>query len=80
MELRGKVKDGVVHLDSPSNLPDGTEVRVEVVKRGKSKRKKRSSLSAVLLKHAGKVKGMPSDLARNHDHYIHGTPKRPPPK
>jgi hypothetical protein len=24
----------------------------------------------------GKAKGLPSDMARNHDHYIHGTRKR----
>ena len=25
---------------------------------------------------AGTCKGLPSDLARNHDHYLHGTPRR----
>jgi len=25
----------------------------------------------------GAAKGLPSDLARNHDHYLYGTPKRP---
>ena len=30
----------------------------------------------VLLKHAGTPTGLPSDLAEQHDHYIHGTPKR----
>ena len=29
-----------------------------------------------LLKYAGTVKGWPSDMAENHDHYLHGTPKR----
>jgi hypothetical protein len=25
---------------------------------------------------AGTAQGLPSDLARNHDHYLHGTPRR----
>ena len=29
-----------------------------------------------LLKLAGTVKGLPPDMAENHDHYIHGAPKR----
>ncbi len=34
------------------------------------------SLLEDLLSLAGTAKGLPRDLARNHDHYIHGTPKR----
>ena len=34
------------------------------------------SLRQGLLRLAGTVKGTPSDLARNHDHYIHGGPRR----
>jgi len=33
-------------------------------------------LSALLMAVAGKASGLPSDLAENHDHYLHGTPKR----
>jgi hypothetical protein len=29
-----------------------------------------------LLKYSGIVKDMPPDFAAEHDHYIHGTPKR----
>ena len=29
-----------------------------------------------LTKFAGAVRGLPSDLARNHDHYLHGRPKK----
>ncbi len=31
MTLRGHVKNGVIILDDPAQLPDGTEVRVEAV-------------------------------------------------
>jgi hypothetical protein len=33
-------------------------------------------LGEKLMQYAGKAKGLPSDLARNHDHYLHGTPKK----
>jgi len=33
-------------------------------------------ISKFLLRLAGCVHGLPSDLARNHDHYLYGTPKR----
>jgi hypothetical protein len=29
-----------------------------------------------LLKYAGAIKDMPADFALQHDHYIHGTPKK----
>ena len=31
-----------------------------------------------LLEFAGTAKGLPPDLAENHDHYLHGAPKRKP--
>jgi hypothetical protein len=33
-------------------------------------------LRQTLLRWAGKAKGLPADLARNHDHYLHGRPKK----
>ena len=32
---------------------------------------KLSGIAKVLLRYAGKGKGLPSDLSRNHDHYLH---------
>ncbi|HEX4085983.1 MAG TPA: hypothetical protein VHY22_13800 [Chthoniobacteraceae bacterium] len=29
-----------------------------------------------LMRFAGAVKGLPSDMALNHDHYLHGLPKK----
>ncbi len=29
-----------------------------------------------LLKIAARIEGLPSDLARNHDHYLHGLPQK----
>jgi hypothetical protein len=59
-------------LDQPQMLPEGA--RVEVVVKPAEARK--PTLSERLLKHAGTVPDLPSDMAEQHDHYIHGTPKR----
>ncbi len=79
MGIRGKVSGGVVVLHDPNALPEGTVVRVEPVEAGASVVKApegEQSLSEMLLSHAGKAKGLPEDLARNHDHYLHGLPKK----
>ncbi|MGD0093205.1 MAG: hypothetical protein ABSE73_25100 [Planctomycetota bacterium] len=75
MTFRGRISGGLVVLEHPLSLPEGTEVKVQPVKkRGRSGEKQ--DLSDKLLQWAGKCKGLPSDLARNHDHYLHGGPKR----
>lgn len=72
MTLEGTVKNGVITLDPPKQLPEGTRVEVTV----KQLPQAASPLGEVLLKHAGKAQGMPEDMAAQHDHYLHGTPKR----
>jgi hypothetical protein len=72
MNLEGTVANGVVVLDPGVKLPDGT--RVELVIKEQAPRE--TSLGQRLLKLSGIAKGLPSDLAEQHDHYIHGTPKR----
>jgi hypothetical protein len=79
MTYKGKVKDGVVVVDEPANLPEGAEVRIELTSSGSDEPvldENGQTLGQKLMKFAGTVKGMPSDMARNHDHYIHGTPKK----
>jgi hypothetical protein len=73
MEYSGHIKNGVVVLDAAPSLPDGTRVRVVPVV---GENVKQPSLNQKLLKLAGKAKGLPRDMARNHDHYLHGLPKR----
>ena len=75
MSYRGKVTGGVVVLEDPKGLPEGTSVKVEVVRRRGRSRKQVNGWDE-LLKIAGSVKGLPRDMARNHDHYIHGRRKR----
>lgn len=75
MTYPGKVINGVVVLDNGASLPEGTTVRVEPADEGDSD-KPAGSLAEEMLKLAGSVKDLPSDMARNHDHYLHGFPKR----
>lgn len=70
MAYNGHVKDGVVVLDDPVTLPEGVPVRVESGAAGPPR-----SLAERLRDVIGVSKGLPSDMARNHDHYLHGSPK-----
>ena len=79
MTYRGRVTNGVVLLEDPTVLPEGTEVSVRPVptKRKRAKSEKRPlTVGKGLLKLAGKAKGLPPDAARNLDHYLYGYPKR----
>jgi len=73
MELEGTVSNGVVVLDPGAEVPDGTRVRIVVPKAAPSTA---SPLGQRLLKLAGTANDLPSDMAAQHDHYIHGMPKR----
>ena len=83
MTFRGRVQNGVITLDDPADLPDGTPVSVRPLKAAASKRtpKKRPtadipSLYERLKPVIGKAVGLPPDASLNHDHYLYGTPKR----
>jgi hypothetical protein len=80
MTCRGRVTGGVVVLESPGRLPEGAAVSVRVLaRRARAKRRGRKAppdIWSKLLSLAGTAKGLPPDLARNHDHYAHGAPKK----
>jgi hypothetical protein len=78
MTFRGRIKNGLVVLDEPATLPEGAAVRVEVLPRESDQPEldeHGQTLGQKLMKYAGRAKDLPADLARHHDHYIHGTPK-----
>ena len=70
MTYQGHVQSGVVVFDGPHQPPEGAVVEVAVVS------EKQIPLSDFLLEFAGTIEGLPSDMADQHDHYIHGRPKR----
>ena len=69
MNYRGHVENGVVVLDEPVKLPEGTQVRVELAG-------PQSTTLAERLKDVIGIIDGPADLAEQHDHYAHGKPKR----
>lgn len=76
MTIMGTVVNGVVLLDSKQQLPEGARVEVVFQETTSPPNESQTTLAQRLMRLAGTVKDLPSDMARNHDHYIHGTPKR----
>ena len=78
MTVSGHVQNGVVVLDSPTNLPDGTSVRVEILETemNPAVETPRKSLYERFESFIGTSPELPPDASVNHDHYLYGTPKR----
>jgi hypothetical protein len=67
----GEVRNGV--FEAGIQPPEGTKVQVEPIgESGEATDTLADRLRSVI----GIVNGLPADLAEQHDHYIHGTPKR----
>ena len=71
MTISGTIQNGVVVLDQPAQVPDGTRVEVVLAPEATGEPTLRG-----LLKFAGTISDLPPDFADQHDHYIHGTPKK----
>lgn len=72
MSITAIVENGAIKL--PVSVPDGTRVEITLPDSLTISTKPGEGL-AWMLKYAGAVEG-PQDFAAEHDHYIHGTPKR----
>jgi len=79
MTYRGHVRNGVVVLDEPADLTDGTPVSVRPLRRAAKSskgRKRPRTLYDTLKPIIGKAKGLPPDASINLHHYLYGQPKR----
>jgi len=78
--LRGRVRNGLVVLRTPSALHEGTEVEIRPKACAKTVRKapakKRRTLYDIFKPLIGKAKGLPPDASLNVDHYLYGIAKR----
>ena len=77
MEIEGTIHNGVVVFETESPLPEGT--RVTVTQRGPSPEIVEMAVPTIFERYReiiGIAPELPADMAENHDHYIHGTPKR----
>ena len=72
MTLEGRVENGTIVLESPTKLPEGARVRVEVLGGADA-----PSLFDRLSHLAGRASHLSPDAAEQHDHYLYGTPKKP---
>ena len=77
MTYRGRVTNGQIVLDASVALPEGAPVKVDVMRADEVRENGNvePTIWDKLLKLAGTIDG-PEDWAENHDHYIHGAPKR----
>jgi hypothetical protein len=78
MTFPGHVRNGVVLLDNNSILPEGAEVRVELVHPVPETDRvdEGPTIYDSLAPFIGKAGGLPADMSVNLDHYLYGTPKR----
>ena len=77
--IRGRVQQGVVLLEDPTALPDGTEVSVRAIrpKPGQADASPRQpTVGQAQLGLAGQARDLPPDASRNVDHYLYGHRKR----
>jgi hypothetical protein len=70
MIFEGRVENGAIVLETPTPLPEGARVRIEVISRTQP------TLLDRIGHLAGKAKNLPPDAAEQHDHYLYGTPKK----
>lgn len=79
MTYHGHVVNGVVVFDGGSAPREGTEVRVIVTSppEAASNGSEVPTLLESVADFIGIADDLLSDFARNHDHYIHGSPKLP---
>ena len=67
-------QNGVIRFEGPAPILEaGTRVRIVLIE---SEDDSTPTLAERLKPVIGAAKGLPVDLAEQHDHYIHGTPKR----
>lgn len=78
MSIRGHIKNGVIVLDEPAELPEGAEVRVQVVPIKIRAAPSRSgiTLHEKLKPFIGCLDDLPPDASINLDHYLYGAPKQ----
>ena len=66
MVYQGTVVNGVVVFDDRETPPEGMRVQIQPVEEP-------PTWEEVFKDVTGKAVDLPSDLAENHDHYLHGT-------
>ena len=71
MSVEGIVQNGLIVLPDGKPFHDGTVVRVEPAPPVAAKTLAERYASII-----GIIDDLPADMAENHDHYLHGAPKK----
>ena len=74
MSITAIVENDTIKL--PVHVPDGTKVEITLPGEESSGTAGAEDVTDALLAISTRVKGLPADLAAQHDHYLHGQPKR----
>lgn len=74
MSVTATVENNIIRLPKGIYYPDGTRVIIEPVRVAGESGK--SALAQGFMKFAGIADDLPTDLARNLDHYLHGHPEK----
>ena len=72
MTYRGHVKNGLIVLESPADIPEGTPVEVRPL----SDAGEIGTLAERYKDIIGIAEGLPPDSSRKHDQYLYGTSER----
>jgi hypothetical protein len=68
MTYKGTVRGGVIIPEKDARLAEGQVVELTVPDG--------PTWAEVLKDFIGQAQGLPADAARNHDHYLYGTPRK----
>lgn len=74
MSITVIVQNDIIKL--PVHVPDGTQVEVTLPNEAPAPSAKGKTLAERYAKYVGIANDLPEDFAENHDHYLHGAPKR----
>ena len=74
MSITAIVENDTIKL--PIHVPDGTRVEITLPPASAASTP-RGTLAERYAKFVGLADDLPPDMAKNHDHYLHGAPKRP---
>ena len=74
MSITVTVENDTIKL--PVHVPDGTRLEITLPAES-AETDHRRTLAERYAKFVGLADDLPPDMAKNHDHYLHGAPKRP---
>lgn len=79
MTINGHIENGQIVLDEAVPLAEGMKVRVELLASSAQQPTEDEQMPTLYERHKsfiGIIDDLPADFAENHDHYLHGHPKK----